>query len=239
VTELAGDLTEEAVAAVLPDRPIRAYPAILSTHADALAWARGGAPEGAVVVAEYQASPRGRGGVEWTVPQEQSLSFSLVLRPRLPVTREGWLYVAATSGIADAAGPDATLEWPDEVRRSGRRAGAVGVQVELGPVLTEWAVVSVLIEDVAAPRAGALARAVGEIEGRYRSASAAVRADYLRRCETIGRRVRARLIPVGPGGASVTGMAADILLDGSLVLERDDGARVAVRPQNLGVLEDV
>src|SRR5207244_3643314 len=39
-TELVGDLTVEAVAAALPDRPLRVYPALLSTEADALAWAR-------------------------------------------------------------------------------------------------------------------------------------------------------------------------------------------------------
>ena len=236
--ELGGDLNEEALAEALPDRPVRAYPAVLSTHADALAWARAGAPEGALVVAEYQASPRGRGGLEWTAPQERSIGFSLVLRPRLPLPREGWLYVVAACGLADAIGTGAAIVWPDEVRSGGRRAGAVAVQAEAGPVLTEWAVVSVLVEDVAPPRAPVVARVVEAIESRYQSTNVPVLADYLRRCETIGRRVRARLIPMGPAGPAVVGEAATVLTDGALVVERDDGARVAVRPQNLGLLEE-
>ncbi|HWH34036.1 MAG TPA: hypothetical protein VNT56_01805 [Acidimicrobiales bacterium] len=54
------DLSAGVLAAALPDRPLRSYPAPLSTEADALAWARAGAPVGAVVVADYQAAPRGR-----------------------------------------------------------------------------------------------------------------------------------------------------------------------------------
>ena len=236
--EHAADLSEEAVAVALPERPVRAYPAILSTHADALAWARAGAPEGALVVAAYQASPRGRGGLEWDVQQDRSLGFSLVLRPRLPAPREGWLYVVAACGVADFVGSDAATVWPDEVVSSGRRAGAVSVQAEVGPVLVEWAVVSVLVEDVVPPRAPVLARVVAAIEARYRSSNVPVLADYLRRCQTIGRRVRARLIPLGPSGPTVVGKAVNVLTDGALVIERDDGARVAVRPQNLGLLED-
>jgi BirA family biotin operon repressor/biotin-[acetyl-CoA-carboxylase] ligase len=209
---------------------------VLSTHADALAWARAGAPEGAVVVAEYQASPRGRGGIEWRTPAE-SLSFSLVLRPRLPAPREGWLYVPAACGLADAVGPEAEIEWPDEVHTAGARAGAVTVQVELGPVMTEWAVVSVLVEHVRPPRVDALAQVVAAVEERCRSATVPVLADYLRRCRTIGRRVRARLIPLGPGGVAIEGTAANVLADGALVVETGPETRTAIRPQSLGRLE--
>ena len=59
---LDDDLAADALAADLPGRPLRSYPALLSTEADALAWARAGGPGGAVVVAGYQASPRGRAG---------------------------------------------------------------------------------------------------------------------------------------------------------------------------------
>ena len=235
--ELAGDLTPDAVAAALPGRPVRAYPAVLSTHADALAWARAGAPEGAVVVAEYQASPRGRGGIEWRTRAAESLSFSLVLRPRLPAPREGWLYVPAACGLADAVGPEAEIEWPDEVHTAGGRAGAVAVQVELGPVMTEWAVVSVLVEHVRPPRVDALAQVVAAVEERCRSATVPVLADYLRRCRTIGRRVRARLIPLGPGGVAIEGTAANVLADGALVVETGPKTRTAIRPQSLGRLE--
>ena len=234
--ELMGDLSTAELEAALPGRPVRSYPALVSTDAEARAWARAGADEGAVVVAGYQASPRGRGGLEWTVGPE-SLAFSLVLRPRLPPEREGWLYVVAACAVADVVGGDARIRWPDEVWARGARAGAAGIHVELGPDGTEWATLTVLLCDAPPPRAPLLARAVAAIESRYREPTVPVLAGYLRRCDTVGQRVTARLIPLGPGGAKVTGNAVRVLADGALVLETDEGTRIAVRPQHLGILE--
>lgn len=216
----------------LPGREVRSYPALLSTEAEALAWARAGAPAGAVVVAGYQASPRGRAGLPWEVRPELDAAFSLVLRPALPVAREGWVYVVASAGVADAAGEGAAVGWPDEVRRGGERAAAVGVQTGLGPEGVEWAVVSVLLVGWRAIRA-----AVEAIEAAAARPSVDVLRDYLPRCETIGRRVRARLIPLGPAGPQVTGTAVGCLPDGSLRIETEEGRVVAVPPQNLALLE--
>lgn len=235
---LGGDLTADALAEALPGRPARAYPALLSTEADALAWARAGAEEGSLVVAGYQASPRGRAGLEWTVRPERDLAFSLILRPALPAEREGWLYAVATLGLADALGEEATIRWPDEVRVGGARAAAVGVNAGLGPARIEWAVVNVVVHDALPPRAALLAHVVEAIEARHGGHTVAVLADYLRRCETIGRRVQARLIPLGPAGTVVTGTAVRALPDGALVVETEGERRVAIRPQSLGLLED-
>jgi BirA family biotin operon repressor/biotin-[acetyl-CoA-carboxylase] ligase len=235
---VSADLSPEALAAALRGREIRTYPALLSTAADALAWARAGAPEGAVVVADYQVSPRGRSGLEWKVRPSGDLAFSLVLRPHLPVEREGWLYTVAVSGAADVVGGTATIEWPDEVRAGGKRRAAVGVHAELGPEGVDWAVINVLLVGAGPPRAPLLGRAVDAIEARYSSPAVRVLNDYLPRCETIGRDVCARLIPLGPAGPRVTGRAVTSLPNGALVLETAEGRRIAVRPQNLGLLED-
>jgi BirA family biotin operon repressor/biotin-[acetyl-CoA-carboxylase] ligase len=231
------DLTAESLAACLGDRAIRSYPALLSTDAEALAWARAGAPEGAVVVAGYQASPRGRGGIPWTVDPEHSLAFSLILRPQWPSFREGWLYTVVTSGLADVIGGSATIAWPNEVRLKGRVVASLGVYVELIDRLTSWAVATVHLVDAPPPRGPRLARALDAVESRYREATDTVIAGYLPRCETIGRRVRACMVPLGPAGPVIEGKAVSSLLDGALVLETADGRRIAVRPQNLGVLE--
>lgn len=229
--ELTGDLSTEALAGLLPGRPLRCYPALLSTEAEAQAWARAGAPAGAVVTAEYQASPRGRGGLEWHPEPGRSLAFSIVLRPGLPAAREGWLYPVSTSALADAG--DGEIEWPDAVPG----VGAVGVHAELGPAAVDWAVVNVLLEEAQPPRGPLLARVVEAIETRLAEPSARVLADYLPRCATIGRSLRARLVPMGPSGVQVSGVARTVLTDGALVLEQEDGRRIAVRPQGLGVLE--
>ncbi len=236
--ELGDDLTLEALSAVMPDRPIRAYPALVSTEADALAWARSGAPDGAVVAAGYQVSPRGRSGLQWEVRERADLAFSLILRPELPPHREGWVYSMAVSGLADAVGADARIEWPDELSLAGERAGAVGAYVELGPQRTEWAVVNVLRIGARPPRAALLAEIVAAIEAGARRPPAELLEDYRRRCLTLGRRVCARMIPLGPSGPQVVGRAVDLLDDGALSIETSSGRRVAVRPQNLGHLED-
>lgn len=232
-----GDLSAVALAAALGDRPLRSYPAMLSTEADALAWARAGAPEGAVVVADYQASPRGRAGSPWQVRPGEGLGFSLVLRPNLPAEREGWLYVPATSGIADVIGATATIGWPDEVGLQGARAAAVGLHVELCATGVAWAVATVLATAAPRPRGQRLAVLVQAIEQAVRAPAEEVLARYRTRCVTLGRTVRARMIPLGPTGPEVTGQAVDVGLDGALVVTTPRGARVAVHPQHLGVLE--
>ncbi len=234
---LAADLSATELAGALPGRPLRTYPALLSTEADALAWARSGAPAGAVVVADYQASPRGRGGWPWTIEAGRDLGFSVVLRPDLPAEREGWLYPVAASALADVVGSTAAIEWPDEVRSGDERAGAVAVVAELGAQRVDWAVVDVVVHGAGPPRAPVLSAAVTAIDERVAQAEATVLGHYVPRCATIGRRVRARLVPLGPAGVVVTGRAVDVLWDGALVIETVEGRRVAVPPQALGVLE--
>lgn len=235
---MCDDLSPERLAAALPARELRSYPAVLSTEADALAWARTGAPAGAVVVADYQASPRGRGGRPWQVMPGVGLAFSLILRPRLAPARDGWLYVVALCAIADVLGPDARFEWPDEARVGEQRAAAVGVQADLGPPGPPWAVVSVIVDGARPPRAPLLGRVVEAIEARDRSPAAALLNDYSARCATLGRAVRARLLPLGPAGGEVTGTAVAVLKDGALVVATADARRVAVPPHVLAVLED-
>ncbi|MPY80600.1 MAG: hypothetical protein GEV04_19555 [Actinophytocola sp.] len=242
--DISADLTEDVLAAALPGRELRNYTAVLSTESAALALAREGAPHGSVVTAGYQVSPRGRGGLPWTVSPEHDVCFSLVLRPELPAAREGWIYAVAVSALADIVA-DPAITWPDEVRTARGRAGAVGAWVELGPSGVEWLVLTVLLSDVkgaegaAGARASALSRAVRAIEHRLAADPAEVLADYRSRCDTLGRRVCARLIPLGPAGPRVEGTAADVLADGALAIRTDRGTRIAVRPQNLGVLDVV
>ncbi len=231
------DLTEPALAEALGGRPVRAYPALLSTQADALAWARAGAPDGAVVVADYQAAPRGRGGLPWRVEPGVGLGFSLVSWPARPVEREGWLYTVAVSALADVLGPATEVDWPDTVLVGGRRAAALGVDSDPeGGAQLGWAVTTVLVEDVQPPRGPLLAEVVAAVEDRLAQAPDAVRADYRPRCRTLGRQVCARMVPLGPAGPAFTGEAVDAKADGALVLAVDE-RRVAVRPQHLGRLD--
>jgi len=219
---------------------VRTYPALLSTEPVAMAWARAGAPTGAVVVADYQASPRGRAGMPWQVELGRGLGFTLLQRPEdLSPEREGWPYVAALLALHDAAGEDAAvLEWPDTMLApTGAVLARLGIYVELGPGGIQWVSVTVLVEDGGPPRAPLLARLVAAVEHRLAQPPKSVLADYLPRCSTLGRTVRARMLPLGPDGPEVTGAAVDVLPDGALVLLTARGNRVAVLPQYLGLLE--
>jgi BirA family transcriptional regulator, biotin operon repressor / biotin---[acetyl-CoA-carboxylase] ligase len=235
---LSSDLTEQAVTDALPGRAVRFYPAILSTEADALAWARAGAPHGAVVVADYQASPRGRGGFPWDITPGEGLGFSIVLQPDLPPHREGWMYVVAATALADIAGEDAVTVWPDGVRVGGEPWAALGVQTLPGPQSLEAAVVTLLVHDAPPPRGPLLTAIVEAVEARLNAPPTEVVGSFVARCETIGRSVRARLVPLGPAGQQVSGVAEDVKEDGALVLRTRNERRVAVRPQSLGVLEE-
>jgi len=237
---VSGDLSVEALTAVLGDRPVRSYPALLSTEAAAMGWAHEGAPSGALVVADYQASPRGRGGLPWTVRPGSGLSFTLLARPVLAPEREGWPYVTSLLALHDVVGAAGSgLEWPDTVHAAdGQTLAQLGVYVELGPARTEWVSMTVLVEHAEPPRGDLLCQLVTALEARLAEAPGRVLSDYLARCTTLGQQRRARLIPMGPAGPEVNGEVVDVLADGALVLLTARGNRVAVPPHNLGMLEE-
>ena len=107
---------------------------------EAARWAAEGAPHGALVVAEHQHGGRGRHGRAWVGAPGQSLLFTLVLHPTLPLERAGLLPLAAGLAVAEAVeafGVAASVKWPNDVRVDGRKlagvlAGARGGRVLLG-----------------------------------------------------------------------------------------------------------
>ena len=232
---MTDDLAADALAAAMPGRPARTYPAVMSTDADAVAWARAGGPGGAVVVADYQASPRGRSGLPWSCRPGRDLCFSLLLRPSITPDDEGWLFVGAALGVMDVLGADA-VDWPDRILREGRHVADVAGHAGLGARGVDWAVVNVLVRDAEPPRAELLARLADAIE-RLQEPAPEPLARYRERCSTLGRAVTAHLIPTWPDGVQIAGSAASVLADGALVVAQQDGRRIAVRPQHLARLE--
>jgi BirA family biotin operon repressor/biotin-[acetyl-CoA-carboxylase] ligase len=228
------DLAQDALTAILGDRPVQSHQVLLSAAVTAGDWARSGIRHGAVVVADHQIVPRGRAGRPWTVTPGRGLSFALVLRPQFPATREGWLYVAVLMALADVCGDGVTIDWPDEIRRDGALVAAAGMEARPGGLTLKSAVVNVLITDAAPPR-GELLRAVLEaIDARLAGAPEDVLGDYVPLCATIGRDLRVRLLG---GAARLEGQAIEVLDDGALVLEIGDGRRVPVRPQDISSID--
>lgn len=235
----ATDLTRAELEELLGDRPLRTYPAILSTEAEALSWARDGAPHGSVVVAGYQASPRGRSGLSWGDHLEpgHGLGASIVLRPELAVDDEGWLYTSTLVGLHDVL-DDTVLAWPDRLERDGTPVAMIGVQVEPAGDRVRWAVVNLLVPGAEPPRSQLLARLTAAVDTRSRQPAQDVLPVAREHCATLGARVAARMLPLGPAAPTIEGIARDLTADGGLSIRRDDGATVVVLPQALGFLED-
>jgi BirA family biotin operon repressor/biotin-[acetyl-CoA-carboxylase] ligase len=109
--------------------PLCAYSSAESTQALARAWADSGAPEGTVVLADYQTAGRGQRGRRWTAPPGTALLFSIVLRPRLPVSCWPQIPLAAGCAVAEsleAVAPcAATLKWPNDVLVAGRKLAGI------------------------------------------------------------------------------------------------------------------
>jgi BirA family transcriptional regulator, biotin operon repressor / biotin---[acetyl-CoA-carboxylase] ligase len=235
---MVDDLNEEAIRRALPDRPVRYYPALVTTEADALAWTHDDAPAGALVVAEHQVAARNRAGFVWETRGDAAVGFSLVLRPGLPVHREGWLFAVTGAALVDVAGPDAAIIWPDEVTVDRRRWAGFTVRTESEGHELAAAIVSVVLDAPEANHPQVLARTVRAIEARLAADEEETRVLVAERCATIGRSVTARLVPLGPTGQRVSGLAVDIKRDGALVLRTRDERRMAVRPHAVGLLEE-
>ena len=106
-----------------------------STNERARALAIAGAPHGMLVTAGEQSAGRGRQGRTWSAPPGRALLLSLVLRD-VPAL----LALASAVAVADVAGPDATIKWPNDVLLGGRKVA--GILAE-GRPREGWAVLGI------------------------------------------------------------------------------------------------
>jgi len=136
-----------------------------STNERARSLAARGAPHGTLVTAREQSAGRGRQGRTWTAPPGRALLCSLLVRdpPRL-------LPLAAGVAVAEVAGDDARVKWPNDVLLDGRKVA--GILVE-GRPQEDWAVLgiglNVAVREQDLPpelraRAGTLGLSVDDLE---------------------------------------------------------------------------
>ncbi|GLW96107.1 biotin--[acetyl-CoA-carboxylase] ligase [Microtetraspora sp. NBRC 16547] len=215
-----------------------------STNADLVEAAGGGAPEGAVLVAESQVEGRGRLGRVWSAPPRSGLTVSMLFRPGGSAARPvrlGWLPllvgVAAAAAVRGVAEVEVWLKWPNDLLIGERKlAGILAERVEDGIVVGMGLNVSIRPEELPVERATSLAvekaacldrdpllRAVlREIETHYREwlsvggdpDACGLRSAYLASCATIGQEVRVEL----PGDRVLTGVATGVDESGRLLV---------------------
>jgi BirA family transcriptional regulator, biotin operon repressor / biotin---[acetyl-CoA-carboxylase] ligase len=116
-------------------RPRLHLRATTSTNDRARELAQAGAPHGTLVTAAEQTAGRGRQGRTWTAPVGRTLLLSVVLRdpPAL-------LPLAAALAVAEVAGADAKIKWPNDVLLEGRKVA--GILAE-GRPQDSWAVLGI------------------------------------------------------------------------------------------------
>jgi BirA family biotin operon repressor/biotin-[acetyl-CoA-carboxylase] ligase len=224
-----------------------------STNTDLLAAAAGGAPEGAVLVAESQSAGQGRLDRQWVSPPRSGLTFSVLLRPDVPSALWGWLPLLAGLAVQRAvhrtAELDAALKWPNDLllgpdRRKGAgilaqasgRAVVIGIGLNVSTRREELPredATSLALERAACTDRGPLLRAIlRQLAGDYaqwRQAGgdpmvSGLHAAYTAVCDSLGREVVVSL----PGGDRLGGIATGIDADGRLVLRAQDGSQRTV-----------
>jgi BirA family biotin operon repressor/biotin-[acetyl-CoA-carboxylase] ligase len=104
-----------------------------STNDELYALAENGAPDGLVLLALQQTAGRGRRGTAWFSSPDESLAFSILLRPEEPKALWPRLALAAGLSVAEAVesfGPATGIKWPNDVWIGCRKVA--GILVEAG-----------------------------------------------------------------------------------------------------------
>jgi len=223
---------------------------VTSTNDVAVSLARGGSPEGTLVIAEEQARGRGRLGRVWFSPPGCGLWFSLILRPSLSAEASATISLAAAAGVAEsleeAYGIKAQIKWPNDVLVGGKKICGILTEAEFVGKRVSFVVVGIGINvltgkdefpddivDIATSvaietgrkvsRTGVLAQVVGAIEGNYTE----LRDNGFARLreKLLGRSALiGKMTRVKTPEGVVEGMAVDIDITGALLLRRDNGS---------------
>jgi BirA family biotin operon repressor/biotin-[acetyl-CoA-carboxylase] ligase len=105
-----------------------------STNELAKQLARGGAPEGLLVIADEQTAGKGRLGRAWATPKGSALAMSLLLRPELPPYHAPRITLAAAVAVCEAvrevAGLPAGIKWPNDLQIGGRKFCGILTEME-------------------------------------------------------------------------------------------------------------
>jgi BirA family transcriptional regulator, biotin operon repressor / biotin---[acetyl-CoA-carboxylase] ligase len=228
-------------------RAWRALERCVSTNDEAAAWARAGAPAGAVVVADAQERGRGRLGRRWHSPPGESLYFSVVLRPAFEAARVPPVTLAAGVAVAEALADfevAPALKWPNDVLVGGRKVAGILAEMTSVRSRVEHLVIGIgvnldVVEFPVELRASAtslkLARGGRSVERAVFAAALCnrlevwyqrfldggapvVAAGWRRWAGFLGQRVR-----VSAGREHLAGVAEDLDDEGALLLRLDDG----------------
>lgn len=113
-------------------KKIYTFESIDSTNNCAKVLASCDAPHGTVVITEEQTAGRGRLGRSWLAQPGENLTFSIVLRPDVPVSELNLLPLFAAVSLAEAieqtTGIEVDCKWPNDILT--REKKLVGILLE-------------------------------------------------------------------------------------------------------------
>ena len=220
-----------------------------STMEEARRLAEQGAPDGTVVIADYQTAGRGRLKRRWQALPGSSLLLSLIFRPTIASHQVQQLTMLCGLAVAESVeaetGLPVGLKWPNDLEISGAKIGGILTEVELSGVHVSYAVVGVGLnvnldpQELSGPlpvRASSLSAELGRpvarlpllwavlqaVEARYLAlgtGAQALHAEWAARLATIGR-----MVTVSTGDRAWDGLAEGVDADGALLVRRADGS---------------
>ncbi len=108
------------------------FPELGSTNDHALAWAKAGAPDWSLVVADSQTKGRGRNERRWVTQPGTGLAISLVLRlteiERGAITRFTALAALGLISVLERMGLHAEVKWPNDILIDGKKTAGILVE---------------------------------------------------------------------------------------------------------------
>ncbi len=234
--------------------PFYYYSKIGSSNAAARELAEGGAPEGAVVIAEAQTSGRGRLSRRWESPPYANLYLSIVLRPRVAPRHAPQITLTAAVALAETVhfvlGERPAIKWPNDILVRGRKLAGILTEAACDAERVQYVILGIglnvnyrrdamppelrdratSLADVAGKtlsRESVLARLIHDLDRGYGELDDAG-FDALRprweRCFAL----RGRLVRAELGGRTVVGRAAGIDPEGGLIVEDGRGQRFTI-----------
>jgi BirA family biotin operon repressor/biotin-[acetyl-CoA-carboxylase] ligase len=243
----------ESVLANLNLSAIHYFDSIGSTNDEAMAWARNGAQDLSLVVADEQTLGRGRLDRPWFTPPQTALAFSLILRPTYAekplLSRVVGLAALALSDVLQTLDLTPQIKWPNDILLNGRKLAGILIEAswfehEVQSIVIGMGVniakAAVPTTDILGFPATSLENMLGYVPDRNvilhgiltnmialrpHVGTDAFMSSWEKKLAYYGRQVRVEM----GGEQSVSGKVIGLESDGSLKLRDDDGKTISVR----------
>lgn len=243
----------EALLANLNLSAIHFFDSVGSTNDEAMKWAKNGASDLSLVVADEQTLGRGRLDRPWFTPPKTALAFSLIIRPthaeKPLLSRTVGLAALALSDVLQTLDLNPQIKWPNDILLNGRKLAGILIEatwfedevqsivIGMGINIAKGSVPST---DILGFPATSLENTLGYLPDRNVILHAIIAniialrphmgtdsfmSSWESKLAYNGRQVRVEM----GGGNVVLGKVTGLESDGSLKLRGDDGKTISVR----------